>query len=57
MNRKDILLKAAYKLLKQCHESGYVLDVLSETTFYDGADCDGYCLANDIAHELDLEEI
>ena len=56
-NRKDILLKAAYDLLKKCNESHYVLNVLYETVFYDDAECDGYCLGNDIAIELGLEEI
>jgi len=56
-NRKDILLKAAYELLKKCSESFYVLNVLEQTIFYDGVDCDGVCLANDIAHEIGLDEI
>jgi hypothetical protein len=56
-NRKDVLLKAAYDLLKTCHESHYVLNALSTTVFYDGVECDGGCLANDIAHELGLEEL
>ena len=55
-NRKDILLKAAYDLLKKCDDAPFVAEVVSETVFYDGADCDGYCLMEDIKHELNLEE-
>ena len=54
-DRKVILLKAAYDLLKSC-EGPYVKDVMGATVFYDDAECDGWCLATDIAHELDLEE-
>lgn len=56
-NRKDVLLKAAYDLLKNCHDSHYVLNVLETTVFYDDTDCDGYCLANDIADALGLDEL
>lgn len=43
-----ILLKATYDLLKQCDDSFYVLNVLEQTTVYDGVECDGYCLMEDI---------
>ncbi len=55
MDRKDVLLKAAYDLLKKQKESHYVLNLLEETAHYDGTDCDGYCLMGDIASELDLK--
>lgn len=54
-DRKEILLKAAFDLLYKCKQSSYILDVLGETAFYDGTDCDGQCLMEDIAHELDIE--
>jgi hypothetical protein len=54
-DRKVTLLKAAHALLKKQDNSGYVLNLLSETVFYDDADCDGYCLMEDIASELDIE--
>lgn len=53
-NRKDVLLKATYDLLKRCSESTEVLNVLEETVKYDGAKCDGYCLMEDIAIELNI---
>ena len=45
-----------YNLLKRQDESGYVLNLLEETSFYDEAECDGYCLKDDIAMELGIEE-
>ena len=56
MNRKEMLLKATYDLLKKCDEGPYVKNVLEETVFYDEADCDGSCLMEDIAIELNLGE-
>lgn len=56
MDRKTILLRAAYDLLKQQNESGEVLNVLSLVAYYDDADCDGYCLLEDIANELGIED-
>jgi len=56
-DRKTVLLRAAYELLKKCNKGHYVLNVMEETVFYDGTDCDGYCLANDIAYELNLPDL
>lgn len=55
MNRDKILLRAAFDLLSKQRDSGYTLDLLAETAFYDGVDCDGSCLMEDIAAELDLD--
>ena len=55
MDRKEILLKAAYDLLDKQNESGYVLNLLDEPVFYDGVHCDGNCLMEDIKIELNLE--
>ena len=55
MDRKEILLRAAYELLKKQELSHYVLNLLEKTAFYDDADCDGYCLMEDIASELGIE--
>lgn len=51
-DRKVILLKACRDLLQKQKESSYVLDLLSETVFYDDSDCDGNCLLDDIEAEL-----
>ena len=53
--RKDILLLAAYDLLRKCSNSRYVLDAMETTVFYDDAECDGACLLQDIKDELGLE--
>lgn len=55
MDRKTILLKAAYDLLKKCNEGSYIKNVMEETAFYDGVDCDGFCLMEDIASELEID--
>ena len=48
LDRSKTLLEAAYNLLEKQNESPYVLNILSETVDYDGADCDGSCLMEDI---------
>lgn len=55
-NRKDILLRAAYDLLKKQDNSHYVLNLLETTAVWDDADCDGYCLMEEIAIELGIED-
>lgn len=47
--RKTYLLKACFNLLHKQLESPYVLNLLTETINYDGAECDGECLMEDIA--------
>jgi hypothetical protein len=51
-DRKVTLLRAAYDMLKKCRDSHYVISPMETTVFYDGADCDGSCLMDDIAIEL-----
>jgi len=55
-NRKEILLRAAYDLLKRSTQDHYVREATSILTRFDGADCDGYCLMEDIATELGLDD-
>jgi len=55
-DRKKVLLKAAYDLLKKCDEGPYVKNALEETVFYDDAECDGFCLMEDIAAELEIDK-
>lgn len=55
-DRKEILLRAAYDLLKRSTEPGYVQDAQSILVQYDGTDCDGLTLMEDIAIELDLPD-
>ena len=53
--RKDILLRAAHDLLRKASEGHFVQDVLEITVYYDGAECDGSCLMEDIEAELDID--
>jgi len=55
-DRKITLLKACRDLLRKQNDSSYVLNLLSETVFYDDVDCDGYCLLEDIEMELEMSE-
>lgn len=55
-NRKDILLKAAYDILKECNRGPYVKNALEVTAIWDDAECDGYCLMDEISDELGLME-
>ena len=48
VERMEILLKAAYDLLKKQEASHYVLNILETTAVWDDAECDGYCLMEEI---------
>lgn len=56
MERMRTLLKAAYDLLKKQNESHYVLNMLETTAVWDEAECDGYCLMEEIEELLNLED-
>lgn len=57
LERAKTLLKATKELLEKQDNSYYVLNLLEETVFYDEAECDGYCLKDDIGDWFDeLEE-
>ncbi len=43
-------------MLKRATEDSFVRSPLEIYTRYDDADCDGCCLMDDIATELELEE-
>jgi len=47
-DRKTELLKACLSLLEKQNDSPVTLNLLCETVFYDEANCDGYCLIEDI---------
>lgn len=51
-DRAITLLKACRNLLNKQKDSFYVLNLLQETVFYDGTDCDGCCLSDDIEDYL-----
>jgi hypothetical protein len=49
------LLNATRTILQKCEDSPLVLEVMHQTAFYDGAECDGYCLLEDIKDLLPKE--
>jgi len=53
--RKEVLLRAAYDLLKKADEAHFVEQATAITVHYDDAECDGHCLMEDIAAELGIE--
>lgn len=55
--RAETLLKATYRLLEKCEESPFVQDPLEMTITYDEAECDGYCLMNDIEHWFSMSDL
>lgn len=55
VDRKTVLLKAAYDILKKVKDAPYVESAMEMTAFYDEAECDGFCLMEDIATELDID--
>lgn len=58
-NRALTLLKAAKDFLIKQRELGYS-DGLALTVHYDDADCDGYCIIDDITAylcDLELQEV
>lgn len=55
VDRKVVLLRACYAMLKKCDESHFVVSPMETTVHYDDSDCDGFCLMEDIAHELDIQ--
>ena len=55
-SRKDVLLRAAYDLLKRSTQTGYVEEATGILVRFDEANCDGHCLMDDIATELGLDD-
>jgi hypothetical protein len=55
VDRKTELLEQVLEMFKQCDESTFEMSPFDAELFYDGADCDGYCLRDDIASELGVD--
>lgn len=55
LERAKVLLKATRDILQKCDDSSYVLNVLEVTAEWDGTECDGYCLMDDI--DIFFEEL
>ena len=57
-DRKITLLKACMELMSKQNDSPYVLNILEEMVNYDGVECDGECLLEDIKDYLiEIEEL
>lgn len=57
MDRKEVLLRACYAMLKLQRDAGHVISPFENTVRYDDADCDGFCLMMDIEDEIEEIEI
>lgn len=57
VSRMETLLRATYNLLKKQEDTPHVLNMLETTVEYDGTECDGSCLMEDIACELGIYEV
>ncbi len=55
VERLLVLLQATHDILAKCDQGTYVKNVLETSAFYDEAECDGYCLMNDIKAELNID--
>ncbi len=51
-DRKTYLVRLAIEYIKE--HTGYV--GMDDELFYDEAECDGYCLADDLRIEFDIED-
>ena len=52
IERAILLLSKVSELFDRQNETIYVLDLLAEIVSYDGVECDGYCLKDDIERLL-----
>lgn len=55
-NRANVLLKACLEFLNKARNPDTVFKFMRETVHYDEADCDGYCLMDDIKSYLEIGE-
>lgn len=53
LDRAKTLLKATWNLLQKQNKTRYVLNMLEETVYYDGGECGGSCLMDDINYWFD----
>jgi len=55
-DRKIILLRAARDILQKCHDSTTVEEVMYVTAIWDDAECDGFCLLEEITNLLQEQD-
>ena len=51
--RAKILMQAALDILNKCDEGIYVKNVMEVTAIWDEAECDGYCLKEELGQLMD----
>lgn len=56
LRRAHELLKAALEIMTEARKGYYVKDIFSLTAHYDGTECDGLCLMEDIKDYLGVED-
>ena len=57
MDRKEYLLKQVLKMFKIQKNTPYVQNIEEMIIVYDGTECDGSCLCEDIMMELDIDDL
>jgi hypothetical protein len=57
LTQDQILLRAAYQILEKQNNTSYVLNVLEQTSVWDGVTCDGGCLLEEIGNYLDSKHV
>ena len=57
MDRKEYLLRQVLKMFKIQRNTAYVQNIEEMVIVYDGVECDGSCLCEDIMNELDIEDL
>lgn len=57
MDRKEYLLRQVLKMFKIQKNTPYVQNIEEMTIVYDGVECDGSCLCEDIMMELGIDDL
>ncbi len=52
LERAKVLIKATIDILTECEDSPIVLDVMEQTAVWDGVECDGACLKDELEQLL-----
>lgn len=51
--RAKVLMQAALDILNKCDGSFFIISALEATAIWDDAECDGYCLKEDLEQLID----
>lgn len=53
IERAFILLNATMEILNKCKDSSIILDPMCVTSVWDGVECDGHCLLEEISELIE----